>query len=133
MIYILYDSVYFWFSVTHLRLCFAMIIERARRCLCKSMVFNLRFVIPEYFIYIFLEFIFNIQVMEVLLTFLYTAKTTIDPTNVQMLLEAANLFQIDLLRRVSKIQIALWNFIFLVAYLLTNDHDWVRTFSLVNI
>ena len=43
------------------------------------------------------------QVMEVLLTFLYTAKTTIDPTNVQMLLEAANLFQIDLLRRVSKI------------------------------
>ena len=39
--------------------------------------------------------------MEVLLTFLYTAKTTIDPSNVQMLLEAANLFQIDLLRRVS--------------------------------
>ena len=67
-----------------------MITERARRCLCKLMVFNLRFVIPEYFIYIFLEFIFNIQVMEVLLTFLYTAKTTIDPTNVQMLLEAAN-------------------------------------------
>ena len=39
------------------------------------------------------------EVMEVLLTFLYTAKTTIDQGNVQMLLEAANLFQIDLLRR----------------------------------
>ena len=41
------------------------------------------------------------EVMEILLTFLYTAKTTINQTNVQMLLEAANLFQIDLLRRVS--------------------------------
>lgn len=36
--------------------------------------------------------------MEYLLTFLYTAKTTITQTNVQMLLEAANLFQIDLLK-----------------------------------
>ena len=40
------------------------------------------------------------EVMEILLTFLYTAKTRIDQANVQMLLEAANLFQIDLLRRV---------------------------------
>ena len=38
------------------------------------------------------------EVMEYLLTFLYTAKTTITPANVQMLLEAANLFQIDLLK-----------------------------------
>ena len=38
------------------------------------------------------------EVMEYLLTFLYTAKTTITPVNVQMLLEAANLFQIDLLK-----------------------------------
>ena len=37
--------------------------------------------------------------MEYLLTFLYTARTTITPSNVQMLLEAANLFQIDLLKR----------------------------------
>ena len=39
------------------------------------------------------------EVMEYLLTFLYTARTTITPSNVQMLLEAANLFQIDLLKR----------------------------------
>jgi len=39
------------------------------------------------------------EVMEILLTFLYTAKTTITQQNVQMLLEAANLFQIDLLRK----------------------------------
>ena len=38
------------------------------------------------------------EVMEYLLTFLYTAKTTITPVNVQMMLEAANLFQIDLLK-----------------------------------
>ena len=49
------------------------------------------------------------EVMEILLTFLYTAKTKIDQSNVQMLLEAANLFQIDLLRRVSPSDLILTN------------------------
>ena len=62
--------------------------------------------------------------MEYLLTFLYTAKTTITQTNVQMLLEAANLFQIDLLKTKLGCFVAKVSNFYTCGRELTDTSDW---------